>query len=258
MAVQLKGVLFDFDDTLVDWSGVRLGWREIEAARLARVKDYVWQKSRAYWLNTDSLLEAYLLDTRAAWSEARVTLRAPHMPSILMDSLKELGAPIDRLDVDEALRVYDWNVVPGAVVFPDVPPMLDVLRKAGVKLGIVTNASQPMKMRDAELEAHGLISYFPDCRLSAADVGYLKPDARIFNCALKRLGTTPDETIFIGDNPDADIAGALAVGMKAVLRVTDRAAANSAFASHQPRLRSLEQLPAVLDEWYPGWRDGYA
>ncbi len=258
MAVQLKGALFDFDDTLVDWSGVQLGWREIEAARLSRVKEYVYQKSRAYWLTTDSLLEAYLNDTRAAWSEARATLRAPHMPSILVNTLKRLGVATDSLNVNEILRAYDWNVVPGTVVFPDVPPMLIVLRQAGIKLGIVTNASQPMAMRDAELEAHKLIEFFPDCRLSAADAGYLKPDRRIFTCALERLGTTPDETIFIGDNPDADIVGALSVGMKAVLRVTDRAAANGTFTSYQPRLRSLEQLPEILDEWYPGWRDGNA
>lgn len=258
MAVQLKGALFDFDDTLVDWSGVQLGWREIEAARLSRVKEYVYQKSRAYWLTTDSLLEAYLNDTRAAWSEARATLRAPHMPSILVNTLKRLGVATDSLNVNEILRAYDWNVVPGTVVFPDVPPMLIVLRQAGIKLGIVTNASQPMAMRDAELEAHKLIEFFPDCRLSAADAGYLKPDRRIFTCALERLGTTPDETIFIGDNPDADIAGARSVGMKAVLRVTDRAAANGPFTSYQPRLRSLEQLPEILDEWYPGWRDGNA
>ena len=258
MAVQLKGVLFDFDDTLVDWSGVQLGWREIEAARLSRVKDYVWQKTRAYWLTTDSLLEAYSQDTRAAWSQALVTLRAPHMPNILLNTLKRLGVATDTLDVDEILRAYDWNVVPGAVVFPDVPPMLLVLRQAGIKLGIVTNASQPMAMRDAELEAHGLISYFPDCRLSAADAGYLKPDRRIFACALERLGTKPEETIFIGDNPDADIAGALSVGMKAVLRVSQRAAENGTFTSYQPRLHSLAQLPEILDLWYPGWRNGHA
>ncbi len=258
MAVQLKGALFDFDDTLVDWSGVRLGWREIEAARLSRVKDCVCQKTRACWLRTDPLLEAYLQDTRAAWSEARVTLRAPHMPSILMGTLKRLGVSTDLLDVDEVLKAYNWNVVPGTVVFPDVPPTLRILRQAGIKLGIVTNASQPMAMRDAELEAHGLIAYFPDCRLSAADAGFLKPDKRIFACALERLGTTAAETIFIGDNPDADIAGALSVGMKAVLRVSEGRAAHGTFAAYQPRLLSLEQLPEILDQWYPGWRNGRA
>ena len=84
MAVQLKGVLFDFDDTLVDWSGVQLGWREIEAARLSRVHciTYVQRTSRNNWLNnSDSLLEAYLRDTRAGLdSSSRHPLRAPHMP----------------------------------------------------------------------------------------------------------------------------------------------------------------------------------
>ena len=258
MAAQLKGALFDFDDTLVDWSGVQLGWREIEAARLSRVQEHVFHKTRAYWLTADRLLETYLQRTRAAWSEARLTLRAPHMPSILMETLDALGVATDRLDVDDVIRAYDWNVVPGTVVFPDVPPMLRALQLAGVKLGIVTNASQPMAMRDAELERHGLIQFFPDCRLSAADAGYLKPDKRIFNCALERMGTSPAETVFIGDNPEADIAGALSVGMKAVLRVTKRAEANGACTAYQPRLRSMEGLPAILDEWYPGWRNGNA
>ena len=124
MAAQLKGALFDFDDTLVDWSGVQLGWREIEAARLSRVQGHVFQKTRAYWLTADTLLETYMQRTRAAWSEARVTLRAPHMPSILMETLDALGVATDRLEVDEVIRAYDWNVVPGTIVFPDVPPIL--------------------------------------------------------------------------------------------------------------------------------------
>lgn len=258
MTVQLKGVLFDFDDTLVDWSGVQLSWREIESARLSRVQEHVYSKTRANWLHTDALLDAYMRRTRAAWAEARVTLRAPHMPSILMETLAALGVAIDRLDVADVIRAYNWNVVPGTVVFPDVPPTLHALRQAGIKLGIVTNASQPMAMRDAELATHGLIEYFPDCRLAAADAGFLKPDPRIFNCALERLGASAAETVFIGDNPDADIAGALSVGMKAVLRITERTAANGTFSAYKPRLRSLEQLPAILDEWYPGWRNASA
>lgn len=258
MAAKLKGLLFDFDDTLVDWSGVKIGWREIEAARLARVQAYVQRQTHADWLETDALLDAYLRRTRTAWSEARATLRAPHMPSILMDSLEALDVAVERLDVADVIRAYDFNVAPGVVVFPDVPPVLEALSAAGLKLGIVTNASQPMAMRDAELDAHGLIQHFPDCRLSAADAGYLKPDRRIFTRALELLGASPAETVFIGDSPEADIAGALAVGMKAVLRVNNRPAEYGSFALHRPRLRSLEKLPAILDEWYPGWRNGNA
>ena len=136
--------------------------------------------------------------------------------------------------------------------------MLDKLRAAGLKLGIVTNASQPMAMRDAELAAHGIIGYFPDCRLSAADAGYLKPHPQIFKSALERLGTAPEETVFVGDNPVADIEGAHGVGIRAVRRMTSREIMNGNLTQPHPTLHSFAELPAILDEWYPGWQNGGA
>lgn len=258
MGVRLGGLLFDFDDTLVDWSGLRLPWREIESARLSRVADYLCHCERASLVDADALLEIFLLNMREAWAKARISLRAPHMPSILITSLDELGVPARLLDSDKLIRAYQMDVAPGVVVFPDVPPALQVLRAAGVKLGIVTNAAQPMDMRDAELATHGLLEYFPDCRLSAADVGYIKPHARIFKAALERMGTAPAETVFVGDNPEADITGARAVGMRAILRISDRAFDNGDLAQPHDSLDTLDELPAILDEWYPGWRDGGA
>ena len=196
MGDQLKGVLFDFDDTLIDWSGVERSWRDLEAAGLARVQTWLERRRIGPSLDLESLVDVYMRRTRTAWMEARTSLRAPFMPTILMSTLHELGLDIDRLEQADVVRAYDWNAVPGTVVFPDVPPMLDKLRAAGLKLGIVTNASQPMAMRDAELAAHGIIGYFPDCRLSAADAGYLKPHPQIFKSALERLGTAPEETVF--------------------------------------------------------------
>ncbi len=272
MPPQLRGLLFDFDDTLIDWSGVGHGWYDLEAPRLLRVHKHIRDRSPGTPVGADRLIKLYNERTRQAWSEARESLRAPHMPNILFDALQELGIDCEGLDRDAVLRAYDWNVVPGTVVFPDVPPMLDALRSAGVKLGIVTNASQPMALRDAELVGHGLIEYFPDCRLAAADTGYLKPHRRMFETALAQLGAAPQETVFIGDNPRADIAGALGVGMRAVLRITQRVFHGGARAverdtpsvsaadesDRQASLHSLDELPAILDRWYPEWRNGRA
>jgi putative hydrolase of the HAD superfamily len=47
------------------------------------------------------------------------------------------------------------------------------------------------------------------------EVGVRKPDAEIFHATLSRAGVPPDEAVHIGDNPDADVAGALAIGMRA-------------------------------------------
>ncbi len=254
MKPRLKGILFDLDDTLLDWSGVKLDWRDIEAERLAGVLAYLERGEDWRGAPLESLVERYTQRTRDAWIQARRDLRAPRMPEILIRTLSEFGLADAASRADEILRAYDWQAVEGTVVFPDAPPMLSLLRAQGLKLGIVTNASQPMELRDAELREHGIIDYFPDCRVSAADVGWLKPDARIFQSALRQLGANPEEAVFVGDNPLADIEGARSVGMRAVQRVLpgDEALDDSGRAS--PRLSSLARLPAILDRWYPGWR----
>ncbi len=269
---RLKAVLFDFDDTLIDWSDVCRSWYEIEGPGLARVHAYIRGKANQPVPSVKFLIDVYQERTMQAWREARKSLIAPHMPNILFNTMRELGIDCDQLDRDAVIRAYDWKMVPGTVVFPDVLPMLRALRSAGVKLGIVTNSSQPMALRDAELIGHGLIEYFPDCRLAAADTGYLKPHRRMFEAALAQIGTAPQETVFIGDNPSADIAGALAVGMRAVQRIIQRSfdggvrvakpSTQRVFPgwenSSQASLHSLAELPAILDDWYPDWRNGSA
>jgi len=252
---QLKGILFDFDDTLIDWSPVKLDWREVESSRLSKVHDYINREIQPFETAIDDLVATYMDRTRDAWAEGRSTLRAPIMPDVLMATLVEFGLPEDKLNQDDVIDAYGWDKVPGTIVFPDVPPMLETLIENNIKVGIVTNASQPMRMRDAELVSHKLIDYFPDCRLSAADAGYLKPHPRIFEYALNVMGTTPEETIFIGDNPVADVAGAQSAGMKAILRVkTSAQKMISGLIVPDAALNSFDELPHILDDWFPDWR----
>lgn len=255
MATQLKGILFDFDDTLIDWSEVDLEWRDIESSRLSKVHEYINRDVQPFEVLLSDLITAYMNNTRDAWAEGRSTLRAPNMPKVLMSTLTDLGVAQDKLKQDDLLTAYDWGTVPGTVVFPDVPPVLEELIANNIKIGIVTNASQPMAMRDAELVAHKLMDYFPDCRLSAADAGYLKPHPRIFEYALNVMGTSAEETVFIGDNPVADIAGAQAAGMRAILRVKKIAQKMiSGLIVPDAALNTFEELPHILDDWFPDWR----
>jgi FMN phosphatase YigB (HAD superfamily) len=139
-------------------------------------------------------------------------------------------------------------------VFPEAFEVLALLRERDIKLGVVTNAFQPMWLRDIEMQALGLLDFFPTCRFSAADVGYLKPHPNIFDAALKCLETTSEETIYVGDNPVADIAGSQAAGLRAVLRVrTPTPPLISGLVVPDAAINSLRELPAVLDEWFPGW-----
>jgi len=256
---ELKGILFDFDDTLIDWSNVDLDWREVETKRLSGVHAYVNEYIQPFDVPIETLVSHYMTNTRTAWAEGRSTLRAPNMPQVLYATLVELGVPKDKMDKQAVLKAYGWGVVEGTVVFPDVPEMLEMLLANDIKIGIVTNASQPMSMRDAELIDHKLIDYFQHCRISAADAGYLKPHKKIFEYALDIMGTTPEETVFIGDNPIADIAGAQSAGMRAVLRVkksTQRMI--SGLIVPDGAINTMQELPHLLDGWYPDWRNNGA
>ncbi len=250
----LKGVLFDLDDTLLDWSGFDDDWSEMERDHLRGVFDYICTEiqplkdAEAYYAEFGSRM-------RAAWTLARGTMRAPHLGTILVETAAAFGVPPEALDAQRCLEAYRWGVIPGTRIFPEVPQTLTLLREYGIRIGIVTNAHQPMWLRDVEIRQHGLYDFFPDCRISAADVGYLKPHPLIFQTALRRLGTKPEETVFVGDNLEADIAGAKAVGLRAILRRVTGHPLGDGTITPDAAITRLDEVPGILDEWYPGWRD---
>jgi len=250
----LRAILFDLDDTLLDWSGFSQNWVDFEVEYLRRVFDYVCAE-----IHPLEALDTYVTEfrsrTREAWRAGRGNLVAPHLGSLLVETAVALGAPADKLDARRCLEVYGWGVVPGTTAFPEAVEILNLLQQNHIKVGIITNAYQPMWLRDLELRELGLYDYFPSCRVSAADVGYLKPHPAIFEGALRCLGTKPEETLFVGDNPIADIAGAQGAGLQAVLRVTRPLPPMlSGLIIPDGAINSLKELPDVLDSLYPGWR----
>jgi putative hydrolase of the HAD superfamily len=87
------------------------------------------------------------------------------------------------------------------------------LQAAGLRLGVVSNSDGRVEQA---LEAAGLRSYF-DVVIDSALVGVEKPDPRIFQAALERLGVEPDEALYVGDLYEVDVLGARAAGIDAVL-----------------------------------------
>ncbi len=250
----LKAILFDLDDTLLDWSGFKQDWATFEIDYLRRVFDYVCADIHRL-SDLDTFVAEFRNRTREAWRAGRGNLVAPHLGNLLVETAASMGAPRDRLDQRRCLEVYGWGVVPGTTAFPEAVAMLKLFKDNDVKVGIITNAYQPMWLRDTELRELGLLDYLPTCRISAADVGYLKPHPAIFEGALKCLGTNPPETVFVGDNPIADIAGAQGAGLQAILRVAHPTPPMlSGLIIPDGAINKLDELPAVLDDLYPGWR----
>ena len=98
------------------------------------------------------------------------------------------------------------------VPYPDAKSTLAALVQMGYKLGIIAN----QKLGTAErLENWGLRQYF-DVIVSSAEIGYAKPDKRIFEKALEMAGCTARESVMVGDRLDNDMIPAKALGMRTV------------------------------------------
>lgn len=98
-------------------------------------------------------------------------------------------------------------------VMPQVPEALGRMRDRGLTLVVVSNSDGTA---ERSLEAAGLRPYLSDV-IDSAIVGYEKPDARIFEHALRHSGARPERTLHVGDLYHADVTGARAAGIHAVL-----------------------------------------
>jgi putative hydrolase of the HAD superfamily len=99
------------------------------------------------------------------------------------------------------------------VVRPGTFEALEAFKSAGYKLAIVSNAEGQV---EADAKRFGLAPFF-DVIIDSHIVGVAKPDPRIFQIALERLGVAPDEARFAGDIYSIDVEGARAAGIEARL-----------------------------------------
>jgi putative hydrolase of the HAD superfamily len=117
----------------------------------------------------------------------------------------------DPLAGSELLADYRQRSCEHARGFPGMAQTLAALRERGMKLGIVTNGETDFQMKN--IRALGLEAQVDTILISEAE-GLRKPDAALFLRAAERLAAMPDQCLFVGDNPEADILGAHGAGMK--------------------------------------------
>ena len=130
----------------------------------------------------------------------------------LSDTFKKLNYDINddlinQLAIDYIEHLSDFNHL-----IPDALTVLELL-KSNYKMHIITNGFKEVQKR--KLQKSDLIQYFETVTISE-DVGVKKPHKLIFNHALTAANANVESSIMIGDNFNADIIGALGVGMKAI------------------------------------------
>jgi putative hydrolase of the HAD superfamily len=114
----------------------------------------------------------------------------------------------------EALRVdFNANFARQSVLMPGAAEALTWCRSRGLRTGLVTNGR--VAMQQEKVRALGLCALLDTVVISEAE-GITKPHSSIFHRAVARLGGEPGAAVFVGDHPEADIAGARAAGLHAI------------------------------------------
>jgi len=218
-------VLFDLDDTLCDYASAR-------------------------WLRL-----------RIAFDQALA--RLPKRPDIDLDVLagesiaihphgvehfKEL---LGRFEVSEqesvqvAQQWYQANRFYGLNLFEGAQETLVVVRRAvpGRRVGMITNG--PAETQTAKIDLLGLRPLF-DFIIISGEFGSAKPDRKIFEEALMLGHATPQESVFIGDSPEFDMAGARNAGLRVVWMNPHSQPWEGPESAPELEIRSLHYVRALL------------
>ncbi|HUY01915.1 MAG TPA: haloacid dehalogenase type II [Rhodocyclaceae bacterium] len=113
---------------------------------------------------------------------------------------------------DPALRQRLMDLYRTLAVFPEMPETLRRLRAAGIRTAILSNGSPAML--ETAVAGNG-IGALLDAVISVEEVGVFKPDPRVYQRALERLGVTAAEVSFQSSNA-WDAYAASAFGMRVV------------------------------------------
>jgi 2-haloacid dehalogenase len=197
----VKGVLFDLDDTLLDFTLsqrdslkdvlLSIGLRpeqDLFFATFQRINSELWDDFQSGRVTKEFL------------RVERFTRFTNHF-SIEADPLVLASLFVEKLS-------QSVHEIKGAT------QLCEKLKNNGIEIAIVTNGFK--KVQESRILKSGLHRFIRTLVVSE-EVGFAKPHPKIFEIALNRLGLKAHEVLVVGDRLDADIQGAKNIGAKSCL-----------------------------------------
>lgn len=241
----MKAVIFDLGHTLIDYYN---DWREPESKAVSNTYRLVAK-------NIDGDIDKkefeksllYLLET-ARRKRAEEMIEVP-LRSILKECFQKFGCGTDETLVEEGLEIFYNALLEHRRLIEGVPEMLSFLKENGYLIGLISDVAWglPSSFPRKDMRHYRIDCYFDDMVFST-DVGLRKPHPQIFRISLNNLGVESDEAVYIGNSLQADVKGALNVGMKGILKKSryffpdDTIVPSAVIDSWSELIRILEEL----------------
>ena len=230
-----KAILLDLDDTILDDSGtVDACWREACEAGASEcgmapeeLRETIRRISSWFW------------SYRERHRTGRLDLRAARI-EVARRALAEHG--VETAELAETVGgTYHALREDRIEIFPDAIDTLERLRRAECRLALLTNGNKAPQRR--KIEKFGLNRFF-EAIFIEGELGFGKPDERIYSMALDALHVEPCEAWMAGDNLEWDVAQPQKLGIFAVW-IDAQSRESSRLGTIRPDriIRRLSELP---------------
>ncbi len=241
MGKRIKGILFDFGETIIDFGRVDL------PALFKRGTELAYEYLTAHGHRLPPFKKYLHTQLRAVrWNifKSRITRSEFNALDVIRRISDDQGLQLDHEHVIELAALWYEPLRQCASVEPGVREMLQQFRRDDLTLGVISNTFVPGHVLDRHLAQEHLLELLP-VRIYSCDVKHRKPDPRIFQIALETAHLTPQQAIFVGDSLWADIRGANRAGLTSVLKDPLGRHQDKRIKPHH-RIRSLLELPDIV------------
>ena len=243
--MSLRAVIFDLGHTLWDIAS----YAEIEAKAYPRAARRLAYELDGPVPDAQTIMDAvHRRFTRDYIEGLQGQLQQPPTAQMMDEALREVGVVAPPPLVDEVCELALGPLNDAIIADDSIPEVLAALCRRGLRLGCVTNTVLSRAQIRGALAEHGLLAHL-DSVVVSSEVGYRKPHPSLFRRALSDLGVEAAEAVFVGDRMPEDIAGAQAVGMRAVL--------THQYRQEEPDGGTPDAIIAHLRE-LPAWVEGLA
>lgn len=203
-------VIFDLGDTLVHYYSAS-GFRDILRESVEAVSEVIAGEYGVQFTGQDIFARAVEENYE----------NKDHSVRPLISRIRNIFRLDGNISPDLEKKIADMFMAPilaRARIYDDTMRFLESLHSSGFRTGIISNSpwGSPSYIWRSELRRLG-ISGFTDSSTFCGDVGWRKPDLRIFMHALNSLGVRAEECLYVGDNYSADITGGNAAGLRTLL-----------------------------------------
>lgn len=217
----IQAIIFDLDNTLLDRTlTFRNFISSLVTTYFSHVSNSISIASRIIDLDQDGYKDKHLLFAE------------------LLDELPWLTKP----EHHELLEFYNVNYVKNALLMEHAAEIMRYVSRK-YKMGLITNGKTIIQY--GKIDRLGIRDLF-DFILVSEEAGVKKPDNRIFEMAMNKLGLSPEQCLYIGDHPKNDIEGAGLAGMKTIWFEVNQPWRAEISIKPDYRIKHLRELEAVL------------